>query len=211
MSMKKISALVLALTMSVGLLTACGDNEESSSETTTTTTTTTAATTTTAPETTTTPAETDPVDDPVDEPAEALAGVSYNEPFTSEPAPAGVTTATIIFEPIGVEGTDAAYWNDYCTFKFCVTDKDGNVEWHAVIGAAVSWDVTVDDNGTPDDDTDNIGFKPAECLTMWADENLVADVEIAEGSTITVTALGWNDTEESSATPYFNVLSIEYK
>lgn len=210
MSMKKISALVLALTMSVGMLTACGDNEESSSETTTTTTTT-AATTTTAPETTTTPAETDPVEDPVDEPAEALAGVSYNEPFTSEPAPAGVTTATITFEPIGVEGTDAAYWNDYCTFKFDVTDTEGNVEWHAVIGAAVSWNVTVFDNGTEDDTTDDIGFTPAECLTMWTDENLVVDVDIAEGSTITVTALGWNDTEESSATPYFNVLSIEYK
>lgn len=210
MSMKKISAIALALTMSVGMLTACGDTEDSSKETTTTTTTT-AATTTTAPETTTTSAEAEPEEDPVEDPVEALAGVSYNEPFTSEPAPAGVTTATITFEPIGVEGTDAAYWNDYCTFKFCVTDKDGNVDWHAVIGAAVSWDVTVDNNGTEDDTSDDTGFPPAECLTMWTDENLVVDVNVAEGSTITVTALGWNDTEESSATPYFNVLSIEYK
>lgn len=213
MSMKKISAIALALTMSVGMFTACGDKEDSSEETTTTTTT--AATTTTA-ETTTTPAETDPiedepVDDPVDEPTEALAGVSYNEPFTSEPAPADVTKAVITFEPIGVEGTDAAYWNDYCTFKFCVTDKDGNNDWHAVIGAAVSWDITVDNNGTEDDTSDDVGLKTDECEVMWTDENLEVEVDIAEGSTITVTALGWADTEESSATPYFNVLSIEYK
>lgn len=211
MSMKKLSAIALALTMSVSMLTACGDKEDSSKETTTketTTTTTTAATTTTTAETTTTTEEAPNEEVPS---VESLASVSFNEPFTSEAAPAGATKATIVFRGVGVEGETVAYWNDWCTFKFCVTMPDGTVDWHAVIGSQVGWPTTVDDNGTPDDKEDDKGIEVEECEILWADEDLEVEVDVVEGATITVTALGWNDTEESSACPYFEVVSLEFK
>lgn len=211
--MKKFLAMALAVIMTCGVMTACGSDDSSEKKTTTTeattTTTTTAATTTTTAETTTTPAETEAPTP--DEPEYAInVGVSYNEPYTTT-VPDGMTKATITFVPLlGETATDVG-WNDYCTFKITVTNTDGTKNYGAVVGASVSWDVTVDDMGTPDDTTDNVIIKAADAGVMWTDENLDYTIDVTGGATLEVTALGWNDSEETSAIPYFVVGDIVYE
>lgn len=231
--MKKLLSMALALVMTCCVMTACGSDDSSEKKTTTTeaTTTTTTpaaedepaaddatgddatgddATTTTTAATTTTPAETEaPEPEVTDWPINV--GVSYNEPYTAT-VPDGMSKATVTLVPIHAPSDTEVGWNDYCTMKFVVTQADGTKTYAAVAGGAVNWDTTVDDMGTVDDKTDDVIIKIADCHVMWGDDvssDIVLDV--TGGALIEVVALGWNNDEVTSATPYFIVGDIVYE
>lgn len=137
--------------------------------------------------------------------------VSYNEPYVTV-APEGTTKVDIVLSPIiNTEDSAAAQWNDYCTLKIVVRDADGIIDYAAVIGSSVNWDTTVDDNGTPDDTEDDIGVTADESEIMWTDADTdVITLEAKPGATLTISALGWSDSEETAATPYFTVKSVAF-
>ena len=147
-------------------------------------------------------------------------GVSFNNSVTVDPAEYGVRDdAGFSKIKIGLLGISAAdksedpenyegsAWNDWCTYKIRIEHADGSVDWVAVIGAQVAWDTTVDDNGTVEDDTDDIKFTPDECVK--ADENGKAQVELDynAGDVYTVMALGWDSYPDD---PYINVVGVAF-
>lgn len=134
--------------------------------------------------------------------------VSFNTPFTMDVDKHA--TATITLAGILQADTDAnpnAGWNDWCCLQITSTDANGNKTYAAVIGGSVTWDITVDDNGTKDDDTDDIKIAPADGVIMYGDctEDATVEIEVFKGGKLEVKALGWDSNPDE---PYFMVKDV---
>ncbi len=144
----------------------------------------------TTEEETTTEAEPVAVETAVD-----AAGVSYNTSAAVSSADytdADYTSAVVHIDALNYnDNTVAAYWNDWCALKVAVTN-DGVTTYYAVIGSSVSWDITVDDMGT-DDNEDDIIIPVADCITLDTTNGTDLTVELTgEEWSIEVIALGWD-------------------
>jgi len=138
-------------------------------------------------------------------------GVSYNAPYELKASSIdGVTGAQkAVVDVSGImanEGSDVA-WNDWCCLYISVTDAEGAVKYYPVIGAEVGWDITVDDNGTPDNKDDDVIIPVADCTKADAEGKASVTVPFTDGSTIKVVALGWNEGEQADI-PYINVDAV---
>ncbi len=138
--MKKILAMALALTMTCGVMTACGSDDSSSSkdDSTTTTTTTTAATTTTAPTTDDSSSEPDDGGEEVAQPKpiEDVAGELLNNEnpsvtFTADSDLSWITmfnegkTAKVDGEFVNLYPGDEGYAGDEAILDFSVAELGG--------------------------------------------------------------------------------------
>ncbi len=132
--------------------------------------------------------------------------VCYNTPFQATVKADGKAKITLTGILQGEQDNNPnAGWNDWCCVKIAITDAAGNKTYDCVVGGSVTWDVTVDDNGTPDDDTDDTKFTTAEFENvMWGDcsEDCVLEYDVTAGSTVEVIALGWDSNPDE---PYFKV------
>ena len=145
-------------------------------------------------------------------------GVSFNQSVVVDPAEYGVKDTEFTKIKIGLKGISAAdkgaepdtgsAWNDWCTYKIKITKANGEVSWVAVAGAQVSWDTTVDDNGTPDNKDDDIIIPVADCVKAEAETGKVTvELPYTEGDTYEVIALGWDGFPDD---PYINVVGVAF-
>ena len=147
--------------------------------------------------------------------------VSFNQSVKIDPAEYGVTADSdfskikiglkgITVTDKGIEDGDKehSYWNDWCTYKIKINKADGTVAYAAVIGDQVSWPTTVDDNGTPDNDEDNIVIDVADCVKAEAGTGkAVVELDYEFGDTYEVIALGWDGFPDD---PYINVVGVAF-
>lgn len=132
--------------------------------------------------------------------------VCYNTPFTANITEDGTATITLSGILQGEQDNNPnAGWNDWCALQITATDAAGNKTYDVVVGSSVTWDITVDNNGTEDDDTDDIKITTADFTNvMWGDcsEDCVVEMAVANGGTLEVKALGWDSNPDE---PYFKV------
>ncbi len=152
-------------------------------------------------------------------------GVTYNAPVTVDPTEKAtlmeeannldfksiqLNLSGITLEDKGLtdDATDeekGAYWNDWCAYKVAIKHADGTVDYVAVGGAQVSWDVTVDE-GDPEDENDNIVFANETVFKTDANGDITLSLPYELGDTYEVTSLGWDGFPED---PYISVDSYK--
>ncbi len=108
--------------------------------------------------------------------------------------------------PIYNEDTTKASWNDWCTAYIKYTDDTGYSSYVVIIGDQVSWDVTVDDNGTPDNKDDDVVIPLEDCIKLSEQDTFMCE-NGGSDMTAEVIAMGWDDDPD---TAFLNVDAVAF-
>lgn len=119
--------------------------------------------------------------------AAVTGDVSYNTPvvISSEDFESVNDFATFTVTGYGVEGTDEAYWNDWCVLGVII-ESDGVTSYKAVGGPQVTWDVSISGENTND-------VLAADIVKTDANVATVNVSGLGENWTITVKSMGWDN------------------